>query len=525
MKHFLLIVLTVLLSLELQAKVKNVIFMIGDGMGPQQVSLGLMYAKYAPRSVVKGRKLNIEKMMDIGETGLVMTNPPGNLVVDSACSATQYALGRYSNSEMIGLDEKGRSHPTILELARDLGKSTGLVSDTRLTHATPASFAAHQPHRSMENEIAAEMLATNVDVMLSGGLRHWIPKSSNDKNSETYKTLRKKVPSHIKLKSKRKDERNLLNEAEKNSYAVVFNRKQLKSSKSKKILGLFTNSGMPNGIEHSQTKSSWGRDIPTLKEMTEKALETLSKNEKGFFLMVEGGQIDWAGHNNDTGTMLHEMLKFDEAIGAVVEWAKKRDDTLVILTADHETGSFGFSYSKVDIPKGKKLPGKAFKKRLFKPNFNFGEFATLDKIYNQKQSLEQLLIKFDRLDEKKKTPKKLMTMLNKNSPFKITLENAKAIMKKIENPVFDPNHKYLSLKMIPHVHDFSEYYAYDRGMRIAIYARQIAGQQSVVWGTGTHTTTPVMVVTMGPRELITQFDGLHHSSEIGDMAIKALTAK
>ncbi len=144
---------------------------------------------------------------------------------------------------------------------------------------------------------------------------------------------------------------------------------------------------MNDGIVYSNSKNDPTRTQPTLTEMTEKALSLLSKDEDGFFLMVEGGQIDWAGHRNDAGRMLHEMLKFDEAIHSVYEWAKDRDDTLIIVTADHETGSFGFSYSSKDLPAPEKRTGEAFKKYDYAPNYNFGAFDILDGLYNQKKEL------------------------------------------------------------------------------------------------------------------------------------------
>ncbi len=133
--------------------------------------------------------------------------------------------------------------------------------------------------------------------------------------------------------------------------------------------------------------------------MTQKALNVLSKDEDGFFLMVEGGQIDWAGHSNDAGTMLHELLKFDEAIQTVYEWAKDREDTIVIVTADHETGSFGFSYSSSELPKPQKRPGEAFTDRDYAPNFNFGAFDILDGLYNQKQSYYGMISEYQKLDK------------------------------------------------------------------------------------------------------------------------------
>ncbi len=171
-------------------KPKNVIMIVGDGMGPEQVGLLLTYAKQAPNSVIVEGQTAFDKIMaQGGSMGLSMTHAKDVLVVDSAASGSQLATGQFSGSEMIGLDANGDPAVTVLERAKAAGKSTGLISDTRVTHATPAAFAAHQAHRKMENEIAVDMLQTGTALMLGGGLRYWIPKEANDKASAVRKEL------------------------------------------------------------------------------------------------------------------------------------------------------------------------------------------------------------------------------------------------------------------------------------------------------------------------------------------------
>ncbi|MEO1273349.1 MAG: alkaline phosphatase, partial [Myxococcota bacterium] len=233
-------------------KITNVILMIGDGMGPQQIGLLMEYAHRAPTSIYKGRVTALEDIMDQGRIGMSRHGPADGIVVDSACSATQLATGVAAPSEVIGVDAQGNPAETILEKAKKMGKATGLVSDTRITHATPAAFAAHVPHRSMENAIAAAMLKTGPDIMLSGGLRHWIPASSNEEGSTAQQTLTTITGGKLKLKSKRSDERNLIAEAQEAGYEVIFDRTALKSSKYDKILGLFAYSGMMDGIQASR---------------------------------------------------------------------------------------------------------------------------------------------------------------------------------------------------------------------------------------------------------------------------------
>ena len=501
-----------------QSEVKNVILMIGDGMGPGQMGLLEEYARKAPNSIYNGRDTAIKTLIDNGVLGMSLHSPANALVVDSACSASHLASGVDAPSEAIGVDVDGNHVESVLEIAKKLGKATGLVSDTRLTHATPAAFASHQPHRSLENEIAEDMLAEGVDVMLSGGLRYWIPQSANDKG-DLYKQLLTQTGGDIKIKSKRKDEKNLLTEAINAGYSVVHTRTGLAETKGEQILGLFSYSGMQDGITYSNTKNSPDRTMPSLKEMTVKALDVLAKDPDGFFLMIEGGQIDWAGHNNDAATMLHEMLKFDETIQYVYEWVKDRKDTLVVVTADHETGGFGFSYSRANTPKAEKRSGIAFKNRDYKPNFNFGELAILDKLYAQKESFANMLAEFDATD---KTPQSLQEIVNANSDFDITLAQANDILATEVNTYHDPDNKYLKAKIFPKVNDFKAFYVYGEGIRSDLIGRAMSEQQNVVWSTGTHTDTPVAVIAYGPDAVTAPFSILSHHTEIGQLLIKTV---
>lgn len=248
--------------------------------------------------------------------------------------------------------------------------------------------------------------------------------------------------------------------------------------------------------------------------MTVKALDVLSKDKDGFFLMVEGGQIDWAGHSNDAGTMLHELIKFDEAVNSVYEWAKGRDDTLIIVTADHETGSFGFSYSSANLPKPEKRKGEAFEKRDYAPNFNFGKFEILDGLYNQKKSYYGMISEFEALDKAQQTPEKLAEVVNANSDFSITPEQAAHVLASKPNPYRVAGHSYLEVETVPTINDFDAFFPYnDRGN---LLAREQATKQNTVWGTGTHTHTPVSVFAWGPAETILPVSKIMHHSELGE---------
>lgn len=500
-------------------KIRNVILFIGDGMGPQQLGMLFAYAHLAPGSTVPDRTPAIELMSQQGTVALVRTEPYGAVVVDSAASATQLASGEMAGSEMIGANYLGQSVPSVLEIAKQMGKSTGLVSDTRITHATPAAFAAHQPHRSMENEIASDMLENQVDVLLSGGLRNWVPQTVNDKDSPAYLAMVQMIGGLFEPSSRRQDNRNLLVEARQN-YQLVFDRNGLAKVKEGRILGLFADSGMLDAIDERNAIQSGDLTEPTLAEMTGKAVEVLSQNPEGFFLMVEGGQIDWCGHNNDAGCLLHELLQLDDAVRTVYQWAEGRDDTLVLVTADHETGSFGFSYSGTPLPEPKTLGGDVFQGAPFEPNFNFAAAEVLDHLHGQQQSLNHIFVEFDALEEREKTADKLMQLVNESiSPFSITLADASEILTRMPNRQYAEGHPYLGTKTVPKMPDQEAFYVYGENGRMNHLAHILGVQQSVVWGTGTHTNTPVALVAFGPPSATQRFTGLLHATDVGKAMI------
>jgi len=505
-----------------QAKPKNVIMIIGDGMGPQQVGLLLSYARQAPHSVITDRTTAFDRIMLQGRMGISLTYPDNALVTDSAASATQLSTGHMSGAEMIGLDRDGNRQETLVEKARRMGKVTGLVSDTRITHATPAAFAAHQAHRSMENEIAEDLLNAEPDVMLSAGLNYWIPKQANDRQSPLYQELVKLTGNSYPIRSKRKDNKNLLEMAQQKGYGLAFNKTQLGRMQGK-ILGLFDGSEIQNGIIESQLKDSAERVQPTLKEMSAKALEILDKHEQGFFLMIEAGQIDWASHQNDTGLLLHEMLRLNETLDTVLDWAKNRTDTLIIVTADHETGGFGFSYSKIGVPEPRSLPGTYFKNGIkFAPANNYGRPEILDKLYAQKRSYHDIFAEFDKLPAQKQTPASLAETVNRYCEFKVSQAQASRILGKELNTYQQTGHSAPGLKKAPKMDAKSAFFGYQNENRENLLAQAVSAGQQAVWATGTHTSTPVYVFVTGPDSAIQPFTKILHHSQIGRLAIDAL---
>jgi alkaline phosphatase len=374
----------------------------------------------------------------------------------------------------------------------------------------------------MENEIAVDMLNNDVDVMLGGGLRHWIPRAANDPASEIGRELGKKVQDKVRILSRRKDGRNLLKEAEKRGYETVFTKAQLEGAAGDKLLGLFSPSGMPDGIWQTLHENAPGRTVPSLREMTEKAIEILSKNEKGFFLMIEAGQIDWAGHANDAGTMLHEMIQFDRTLACVLGWTRSRSDTLLILTSDHETGGFGFSYSRANVPEARDFPGNTFQGRKFKPRFNYGSHEILDKLFKQKLSYISIFSKFYKLPKARQTPAALAEVINANTEFPITEEDGARILQTQKYSYHAGGHGTPDGAVKSKMYDFDAFYAYGDMIRAPLIARAVAAQQNVVWSTGTHTNALVPIIACGPADVTVWYSRMCHTTEWGRYTMNLL---
>jgi alkaline phosphatase len=213
--------------------------------------------------------------------------------------------------------------------------------------------------------------------------------------------------------------------------------------------------------------------------------------------------------------MLHEMIKFDEAIGSVHNWAKGRDDTLIIVTADHETGSFGFSYSASGLPQAKALPGPAFEAQDYQPNFNFGSRSLLDAIYAQGKSFPDMMADYAALPENERTAAALARIISETNAFPVTESQAARVLETTENPYLTPGHSYLAAERLPKVDDFQAFFVYGDEIQYNLIGRELAEAQNVVWGTGTHTHTPVNVIAWGPAEATRPLSGLIHHADLG----------
>lgn len=508
-------------SIDDKPPVKNVIMLVGDGMGPQQVGLLLTYARLAKSPSLIERSTAFDRLINNGGSlGISLTHPGTGLVVDSAASATQLASGQISGSEMIGSTVDGDPTRTIVEVAKQYGKSTGLISDIRITHATPAAFAAHQPHRSLESRIATDLLSIEPDVMLSGGLQYWLPQTVNTsvQLKQHFSTM---TQGSVKIESKRKDDRDLLNEASERGYDLAFNKTQLDAVDGK-VLGLFAHSSMATHFDESISEKV--TRAPTLSEMTAHGLDILSKDPEGFFLMVEAGQIDKAGHRNDAGWMLHEMLKLNETLEVILQFIDNNPDTLLVVTGDHETGGFGFSYHASDIPESRSLDGSLFDERAFAPNYNFVETDVLDQLYRQKTNFNAMLAEFDMKPMEEQTPERLVEIVNRNSEVKLSYEAAEDVLKLEPNTIKIEEHYSLGENYVPVMGAKSPFFVYQQENRSNLLGRYLGLQQGIVWATGTHTDTPVLVFSSGPAHWTSKLDGIVHHTQIGKAIIDAISS-
>lgn len=324
-----------------QAPPRNVIFFLGDGMGLTTLTAARIYA------VGEDGELTIDTLP---ETAFVKTFSNDAQVTDSAPSMAAYMTGVKMNNEVLSMSadtlaidplidangnkllnncgaRNGTPATTLVELAKAKGLSAGVVTTTRVTHATPAATYSHICHRDLENDIAAAAVpggagynsalgSNGLDVLLGGGKQFFLPAAEGGKRS---------------------DGRNLIAEMKAKQYAYASNASEFKAidaSKTDRLLGLFTSSHMSYELDRDAAKE------PSLAEMTTKAMDVLGKNSKGYFLMVEGGRIDHALHETTAKKALQDTVAFDEAIKAALAKAKISDpelkNTLIVVTADHD---------------------------------------------------------------------------------------------------------------------------------------------------------------------------------------------
>lgn len=293
-------------------EIRNVILIVADGAGPAYFTM----TRDFDRATGGDGRLFFDEYL----TGSVRTHSANSKVTDSASSATAYASGVKTTNLFVGMDSERRPVGTLLEAAERDGWATGLVTTTRITHATPAAFYAHTTDRNLENDIAAGLFESGVDVAFGGGSRHFLP---------------------VEDDGVRVDGRDLLAEARDAGYTVVTDRAGFLEIEEAPVIALMASSHLDYEIDRDPDEQV------SLDDMTQRALDILGDGEEPFFLMVEAGRVDHAGHSSDPASAIRDMQAFERAFETIMEFAERDGRTLVVSTSDHETGglSLGHSFS------------------------------------------------------------------------------------------------------------------------------------------------------------------------------------
>jgi len=363
MKKNIILALFFIISFDVfsqESESPNIILMIGDGMGLTQITSG-MYSNN-----------NKTALEDFKYIGLSKTHSHDNLVTDSAAAGTAMSSGKKTQNKVLGLDHMGNPLKSILSICQDKGYSTALIATSNILHATPAAFFANIDYRYNYEPIADQMTKSGINYFVGGGEQYF---------------------------NSRKDKRNIINEMTENGYEFVYNISDYEKNKSNYI-GFFTAKDEPyysyKGVNYSYREDEPVEDFKGresyLARSTEATLKKLKELSKPFFIMIEGSQIDWGGHDNNQEYMVSQFLEFNETIKVVLEFAKKDKNTVVVVTADHETG--GAAIVRGD------LSSSTIKNRFATPNhtasmvpvFSFGPNAHLFKgIYENTEIFNKLL--------------------------------------------------------------------------------------------------------------------------------------
>ena len=424
-----------------QAKAKNAVWLIGDGMGPSAISMFMQGVGLADLPQYPDKQSVLEKFINQSVTGLHFNHTYDTIVTDSACAATQMACGVLSRPDYIGLDFESKPVETILEKALKEGKSVGVISDAYVTDATPAGFLAHAKSRGEKYDIARQLVRSGAQVILGGGLKYFT----------------------------QKENKKLLKEAKKQGWTVVQNAKELAKVKKGRVLGLFAEESMPFYGDMERYPQ-----VPTLKEMTQKAIELLSQNKNGFVLMVEAGKIDWALHDNEAGPVMWEMMNMDETLAYLWDYAKQHKDTLLYVDADHETGVPVFHYRHLDEDRVSHKSSQG--EMLYSGDTDFVNIPYYRKVFSHKHLLYYVYPEFKKLPQEQQTAQTLQRMADEALGGHIDLD--------LDGEV--PDYEELIAKLNDAL-----------GMR---------------WATGTHSSSMLLGVAYGPGA--GEFSGVYHNTDL-----------
>ena len=336
-----IVFLSPLYSFSQESKPPNIIMMIGDGMGLSQISSG-MYSNNNYTSFERSQHV-----------GLIKTHSFDNLVTDSAAAGTAMSSGVKTYNRVVGMDENFNPVKSILEICRDRGYMTAIIATSTIVHATPAAYYSKVKSRYEYEEIASQLSKSNINFFVGGGEKFF-----ND----------------------RRDKRNLMNEM--NDYLFVSSIESFKKINSNKI-GFLTSYDSPMG-KHEGRK-------PSLEDIVQVTIQKLKSFNKPFFILVEGSQIDWGGHDNDSEHMISEMLEFDRTVEKVFDFVNIDKNTTVIITADHETGGVAIIDGNIEDSKVVNKYISEDHTATMVPIFSFGPYSSLfSGVYDNTEIFDKL---------------------------------------------------------------------------------------------------------------------------------------
>jgi alkaline phosphatase len=415
-------------SAEGAAGPKNIIILFADGVAATQWELG----RYSARVLHNQSFAATDVVFRDGALGLLSTDSRDAFVTDSAAAASAMSTGVKVDNSAVSMTPDGKAHRTVMEAAKSAGKKTGLVTTAEIYDASPAAFSVHAKNRREAQSIVDQYLAMEPDVLLGGGRDYFLPKS---------------IPG-----GKRSDGKDMIAAFAQKGYQIVRDTRELRNAKGAKLLGLFADEDMAFEIDRDPAKE------PSMAEMARAALDALSTTSpNGFVLFVENENTDTAGHYNDAASVMRALWAFDEALRLALDFRSKApNDTLIIVTGDHETGGLSATYA------------------LRTPSGNARLYAAIANL----QMLERITISFGAAAKAlggKPSPEALAKLIAQHFPgFQLDADLREAITN--QSPL-DRNFSYATQNAL---------------------GRMVARQTSFYWGTSGHTTEPVAVGAIGP---------------------------
>ncbi|MFK5958990.1 MAG: alkaline phosphatase [Lutibacter sp.] len=299
-------------------KAKNIIVIVSDGMSIGTLNMADLYL--SRKTGIGSNWLQLYKDNKVNRALMDMASA-SSIVTDSAAASSSWGGGFRINNGGLNIGPKGEHHLPIWQKFKKVGKMAGCVTTVPITHATPAGFCVNSKSRNSQAEIAEKYLNLGFDIMMGGGEKYF---------SSKY----------------RKDKKDIFQEFANGGYQVVKTRNEmLAADTNKPILGVFQKNGLAYTRDRDSSKELTEK-VPTLAEMTQKAIDRMKNNPEGFVLQVEAGKVDWAAHGNDIAGLIYDQVAHDEAIKVAIDFAEKDKETLVIITTDHGNSNPGIIYGK-----------------------------------------------------------------------------------------------------------------------------------------------------------------------------------